>query len=63
MKVSFCTNIDKHILNVYYINLEFLKRTGFDKVNGNYIEEFWLNQDQVICDLYIPVKKTANRFV
>ncbi|HCW2849429.1 TPA: helix-turn-helix transcriptional regulator [Escherichia coli] len=59
MKVSFCTNIDKHILNVYYINLEFLKRTGFDKVNGNYIEEFWLNQDQVICDLYIPVKKNS----
>lgn len=59
MKVSFCTNIDTHILNVYYINLDFLKKTNFDTVNGNYIEEFWLNQDQTICDLYIPVAQNC----
>ncbi|EFI4441391.1 helix-turn-helix transcriptional regulator [Escherichia coli] len=57
MKVSFCTNINEHILNVYYIILNFLRKTDFDKINGNYIEEFWLNQDQIICDLYIPVTK------
>ncbi len=55
--IAFYTNRENHMMNIYTVYMDVLKKHNAVFVNNINIEYFHKQNGEIICDLYIPVDK------